>query len=86
MIDNPGAQKTIGNIFEYVLVASERVRELNRQRADSGQNGLPPSEYSKLEKLHTVAARDIEEGRVTREYLKRIGERHQETKRKQFMR
>ena len=86
MIDNPGAQRTIGNIFEYVLVASERVRELHRERANSGDNALPPGEYGKMEKLHQIAARDIEEGRVTRDYLKRIGQRHRENKRKQFMR
>ena len=75
MIDNPTAASKVGNIFDYVLIASERFREINRQRSASGENGLPTSEYAKLNKIHNVVAEDIESGRVGREYLKRIADR-----------
>ena len=75
MIDNPTAQATVGNIFDYVLIASERIRELNRERSANGLNALPTSEFKKLPKLHSQANTDIVEGRVGREYLKKISDR-----------
>ena len=75
MIDNPTAQAKVGNIFDFVLIASERFREINRQRSASGQNGLPTPEYAKLKKIHIQVAEDIQSGSVGREYLKRISDR-----------
>jgi hypothetical protein len=75
MIDNPTAAAKVGNIFDYVLIASERFREINRQRSASGENGLPTHQYKNLPKIHHVVAEDIESGRVGREYLKRISDR-----------
>jgi DNA-directed RNA polymerase subunit K/omega len=87
MIDNPTAQAKVGNIFDLVLIASERVRELNRERAASGLNSLPTSEYKKLPKLHHQAIDDIEQGRVGREYLKKISDRANRGRRdKDYMR
>ncbi len=75
MIDNPTAREKVGSIFDYVLIVSERFREINRKRAASGENGLPTPEYAKLKKIHIQAAEDIESGLVGREYLKKIGAR-----------
>jgi hypothetical protein len=76
MVDNQTAQAKCGSIFNYVLVASERVKEIHQQRRESGLSGLPSSEYRNLEKIHTQVAREIEEGAVGLEYLKRIGDRN----------
>lgn len=81
MIDNPTAQAKVGNIFDFVLIASERFREINRQRSTDGSNGLPTPEYAKLKKIHTQVAEDIESGAVGREYLKRISDRAQRGRR-----
>ena len=87
MIDNPTAQATIGNIFDYVLIASERFREINRARSASGQNGLPSPEYAKLKKIHIQVAEEIESGFVGREYLKKISGRANRSRRdKDYMR
>jgi hypothetical protein len=75
MIDNPTVQSTVGNIFDYVLIVSERIREINRERATNGLNRLPTEEFAKLDKPHQIAGNDILEGRVGREYLKRISDR-----------
>jgi hypothetical protein len=83
MIDNPTAAAKVGNIFDYVLIASERFREINRQRSASGENGLPTNEYAKLKKIHNVVAEDIESGLVGREYLKRISDRANRGRRKE---
>ena len=75
MIDNPGAQAAVGNIYDFVLIASERVREINRQRIENGSflNGIDG--YKKLTKPHLQARDEIVEGKVGREYLKKIGQR-----------
>lgn len=75
MIDNPGAQRAVGNIYDFVLIASERVREINRERIEDGSflNGI--SGYKKLTKPHQQALEDITTGKVGREYLKKIGQR-----------
>lgn len=87
MIDNPTAQAKVGSIFDYVLILSERIRELNRERSEQGLSALPTHEYKKLPKLHDQAAKDIEEGRVGREYLKKISERsNRGRKKKEYMR
>ena len=80
MIDNPTAQATVGNIYEFVLIASERVREINRERDASGESGLPTDQYKKLEKAHLKAVREIVEGKIGREYLKKINQRVRKNK------
>jgi len=72
MTDNQTAQLRVGSIFNYVLIASERVREINRERASNGQNALSTEEYKRLPLIHDIAAQDIESGRVGIEYLKKI--------------
>lgn len=75
MIDNPTAQLAVGSIYDFVLIASERVREINRQRTEDGSYLVDMAEYKKLEKPHLQANREIMEGKVGREYLKKIGQR-----------
>jgi DNA-directed RNA polymerase subunit K/omega len=83
MIDNPGAQAAVGNIFDFVLIASERVREINRERYENGTYSCDMTEYKKLEKPHLKAKREIVEGYVGREYLKKINKRA--NSKRQFM-
>jgi DNA-directed RNA polymerase subunit K/omega len=76
MNDFEKAAKNIGNRFEMVLVASERMREIHRQRRSKEDLGdldhslrkttVPPC-------IQTIS--DIENGVVGREYLKRISSR-----------
>ena len=77
MIDNPSAQAAVGNIYEFVLIASERVREINRERAEDGVYKGGISQYKTLEKPHLKACREIVEGKVGREYLKKVSRRIQ---------
>jgi DNA-directed RNA polymerase subunit K/omega len=80
MIDNPGAQLAVGNIYDFVLIASERVREINRERAENGTYLGDVSKFKALEKPHLKACREIVEGKVGREYLKKIGQRIQKNR------
>lgn len=81
MIDNPTAQATIGNIYDFVLIASERVREINRSRSADGTYGaVDMIAYKKLEKPHLQACREIVEGKVGLEYLKKVGRRIQKNR------
>ena len=76
MIDNPTAQATIGNIYDFVLIASERIREINRARSEDGTYGnVDMTVYKKLEKPHLQACREIVEGKIGLEYLKKVGRR-----------
>jgi DNA-directed RNA polymerase omega subunit len=63
------AKEMIGNRYELVLIASQRVRELNRNYLPfiTGKNGPI-----------VTALKEIEQGFVTRDYLKKIGRRTQE--------
>lgn len=82
MTDNQTAQDRVGSIFNYVLVASERVKEIHRERKAKGLNGLSMSAYSKLEKTHVQVSREIEEGTVGVEYLLKIRDREQKSNHK----
>lgn len=82
MIDNPGARAAVGNIYEFVLIASERVREINRQRFTDDTYTLGFEEYKKLKKPHLQALDDIVSGKVGREYLKRVRDRSRGNKQK----
>ena len=58
------------------MIASERVREINRQRDESGENALPTDQYKKLEKAHLLAGREIEAGLINRdEYMRKVARR-----------
>jgi hypothetical protein len=76
MVDNPTAQQYAGSIFNFVLIASERYREVVRERYTNGQMALPPSEYIKLEKIHERVQKDFDAGLIDKdEYLKKIRDR-----------
>jgi DNA-directed RNA polymerase subunit K/omega len=75
MIDNPSAQMAVGNIYDFVLIASERVREINSERHQSGIYLDGIDRYKTLEKPHLQAAREVVEGKVGLEYLKKVSRR-----------
>jgi DNA-directed RNA polymerase subunit omega len=62
-ITSQEAVEAVGNRFDLVLIASQRVREL--------KNGHAPKVTSKNGAVVT-ALREIEQGHVGREYLKRV--------------
>jgi len=62
-ITSEKAAEAVGNRFDLVLIASQRVRELSR--------GALPKVRGKNGKVIT-ALREIEQGYVGRDYLKRI--------------
>lgn len=81
MVDNPTAQARTGNIFNYVLVASERAKEIKQQRRNSGELALPTELYRNLPLIHTQVAAEIAAGTVGIEYLGKIRERIENRKR-----
>ena len=80
----------IGNRFDLVLVASERMRELHRERKQRDEqlkiNGTNPREYLEQTKNGVDPTKqtfsDIENGRVGREYLARFKHRGMRKSRK----
>ena len=62
-ITSQQAVEAVGNRFDMVLIASQRVRELKR--------GALPKVTSKNGAIVT-ALREIEQGHIGRDYLKRI--------------
>jgi hypothetical protein len=75
MVDNQTAQLRCGNIFNYVLIASERVRELHAQRREDGLLRMTTEQYSKLPTYHKQVSEEIATGVVGLEYLDKIRER-----------
>lgn len=76
MNDVDRAAKNIGNRFDLVLVASERMREIHRDRRTQEQSG----DQDTLQRKHVPipsaqALTEIEQGKVGTEYLARIQER-----------
>lgn len=73
MNDYDKANSKIGNRFDLVLVAGERMREIHRQRRRAEEAGdLSLEERRKQPLPHWQAVNDIEEGLVGREYLDRL--------------
>lgn len=62
-LDTDKCVENVGNRFDLILVASARARELKRghQKMVSTTNSIP-----------VTALREIEEGHVGKDYLKRI--------------
>lgn len=72
-ISSEKAAIAVGNRYDLVLIASQRIRELN--------TGHKPK--LKTKNGNTITAlREIEEGLVGREYLKRISDRANSRKEK----
>lgn len=76
MNDFDAANKKIGNRFDLVLVASERMRELHKQRRDKEELGNLTVEQRRKEiPPHWQAINDVETGLVDRTYLEKLKSR-----------
>lgn len=76
MNDYDRAAKNIGNRFDLVLVASERMRELHGQRKLAEERGdYSVDQRRKESPPHYVAIHDIETGVVGKEYLNKVKSR-----------
>lgn len=71
MNDFEKATKNIGNIFDMVLIASHRMREIHRKRNEQEKLKIIDTAARKNKTVPAVQAiKDIETGLVGREYLK----------------
>lgn len=78
----------IGNRFDLILVASERLRELHRVRKQEDDvmkySDMNPGEYLEQRKRLRIPTKiafdDIESGAVGREYLNKIKDRSERNK------
>jgi DNA-directed RNA polymerase subunit K/omega len=83
MNDFDKMRDNVGNRFDLVLVASERLRELHKIRKEQDEqmkySGSNPSEYLFERRKHEIPTKvtfnEIESGVVGREYLNKIKER-----------
>lgn len=76
MNDFERANNMIGNRFEMVLIASERMREIHRERKSFYQENVPTIELFKKMPVPAIQAiSDIESGKVTRQYLEKVKDR-----------
>lgn len=85
MNDFEKAAKKIGNRFDLVLVASERMRELHAQRRKQYEEGSITTESIRRDitpSEHTF--NDIENGEVGKEYLEKIKKRHDKIRKPRF--
>lgn len=65
-IDTEQCVANVGNKFDLVLIAAARARELKRQNREN-----PNATFAQVHTTVT-ALLDIQEGRVGREYLKKV--------------
>lgn len=73
MNDFDKAANKVGNRFDLVLIASERMREIHRKRREQEDLKLIPIEQRRNSTPPCVQAiNDIEAGLVGREYLNRV--------------
>lgn len=76
MNDFDKAANRVGNRFDLVLIASERMREIHRKRREQEQLKLLSVEQRRKGVTPSVQAiSDIENGIVGREYLDRVKSR-----------
>lgn len=76
MNDVDRAARNIGNRFDLVLVASERMREIHIDRRKQEQSGEVDTWQRKQRAIpSTQAILDIEQGTVGTEYLSKIKQR-----------
>jgi DNA-directed RNA polymerase omega subunit len=77
MNDYDKAARAIGNRFDLVLVASERMREIHRERRENHEDWSESLEQRKLQPIPSSRAiSDIEQGQVNRDYLNKIKDRN----------
>lgn len=80
MNDFEKAARNIGNRFELVLVASERMREIHRKRKEQEELGIIDTLDRKNKVAPCIQAiGDIEKGIVGRDYLKRVNTRNKKS-------
>lgn len=82
MNDFDKAVKKIGNRFDFVLVATERLRELRKEQRNLEEAGLQDKSINRKEPLCYKAISDIENGIAGIEYLTVI--RHRARKKSKF--
>jgi DNA-directed RNA polymerase subunit K/omega len=83
MIDNEGVAKHVGNLFDAVVIAADRMREIKREVRIRAENGLnTPEQTMRLGNSTTVALKEIEDGRIGREYLDRAAQRVNRSRRR----
>ncbi len=63
-LNNDVCVDNVGNRFDLVLVAAARARELMKQHANSGKQTMSNAPVSAL--------MEIQEGKIGRDYLKRV--------------
>jgi len=73
MNDTDKCVEMIGNRFDLVLVAAQRARELRR-------GNLPLIDNSNKSTPAVLALKEIEQGKIGIEYLKKLGKEHERTK------
>ena len=78
MNDFEKAAENIGNRFDMVLVAAERMRELHIRAREKRELGLPPEKKSRPDWSQTF--HEIETGVVGIDYLKKIKPRRKREK------
>ena len=85
MNDFQKAAKNIGNRFDLVLVASERMRELHAERRKQYEEGSITTESIRRDKTPSEKTfNDIENGTVGKEYLGRIKKRYDRIRKPKF--
>ena len=83
MIDYERITKNIGNRFEAVLVAAERMKEIKREVRIRAENGLnTPEQTMKAGNSTTVALKEVENGTIGREYLDKMASRANKSSRR----
>lgn len=76
MNDFDKAVSKVGNRFDLVLIASERMRELHKMRQEQEESKWLTVEQRRKQVIPAVqAVSDIENGTVGREYLSKLKER-----------
>lgn len=78
MIYDEKARKQIDNVFEFILIAAERSREINIKRNSDGTNSTLLSKNT--EYTHQQAVREIVEGTIGHEYLDKLKSRKHKSK------
>lgn len=65
-IDTAKCVEKVGNKFDLVLIAAARAREIKRQHRENPN--------ARFDQIHTnvTALLEVQEGKIGREYLKRI--------------
>ena len=75
MNDFEQARDNVGNRFDLVLIASERMREIFRKRLSEMWSPESIEERQRSQPPCVQAIKEIEDGQIGREYLQKIKSR-----------